>query len=155
MTVNWASSAWAGATLVILSTAFWSSSGLFIHLINRTANITPQGLAFWRDLITFFCLFIALSLVRPRLLRVKRRDLLWLALMGAISVGAFHTLWNISVLTNGVSVATVLQTNAPLFVSVVAWFLWREALTPYKLVAIALAFAGTVLIARLDSLQPN
>jgi DME family drug/metabolite transporter len=141
---------WHG--LVMLATACWSTSGLFISLIASSSAISPWGLAFWRDLGTFTCLLVGMALFRPDLLRANHRDLPWLAAMGAISIGLFHVLWNTAVLINGVSVATVIQSNAPIFVTVMAWLLWRELLTWRKIGAIVLAFVGTILISRLDGL---
>ncbi len=142
-----------GLLLVVLATACWSTSGLFISLIVSGSGISPWGLAFWRDLGTFTCLLVGMLLLGSReRLRVKRRDLPWLAAMGAISIGMFHVMWNMAVLINGVSVATVIQANAPIFVTIMAWLLWREQVTQRKIIAIVLAFVGTVLIARLDGL---
>jgi drug/metabolite transporter, DME family len=139
-----------GLILVALATAFWATSGLFINRIVSQSDVSPLGLAFWRDLATFICLLVGVALFRPKLLRVAWRDLPWLAAMGSVSIGFFHALWNVSILSNGVSVATVLQSNAPVFVAVMAWFLWREPLTARKIGAVGLALAGTVLISRLD-----
>lgn len=142
-----------GLLLVVLATACWSTSGLFISLVIRGSGISPWGLAFWRDLGTFSCLFIGMALLGGKTrLRVNRRDLPWLAAMGAISIGLFHVMWNTAVLVHGVSVATVIQANAPIFVTIMAWLLWQEPLTRRKIGAIALAFIGTVLISRLDGL---
>jgi drug/metabolite transporter, DME family len=139
---------WLGFGLVILATAFWSTAGLFITVTVEGSTITPLGLAFWRVFSTFLCLFAALLIVRPRLLRVARGDLPWLIGMGALAVGIFQVLWILAVLMNGVSVSTVLQCNAPVFVTLMAWVIWREPLTWRKWAAIGLAFAGTLLIAR-------
>jgi drug/metabolite transporter (DMT)-like permease len=141
-----------GLLLVIIATVCWATSGLFINWVVQDSGISPRGLAFWRDIGTFTCLFTGLLLFRPALLRIHRRDLPWLAAMGAISIGSFHVLWNMAVLYAGVSIATVLQSNAPIFVALAAWLLWREPLTRRKSMAIVLAFMGTVLIARLDDL---
>jgi drug/metabolite transporter (DMT)-like permease len=51
---------------------------------------------------------------------------------------------------NGAAVATILQYNAPILVSIVAFFLWREPLTGRKIAAIVMAFAGTLLAAGID-----
>jgi drug/metabolite transporter, DME family len=139
-----------GLILVALATVLWATSGLFINRIVSESDVSALGLAFWRDLATFTCLVVGVALFRPRLLRVAWRDWPWLAAMGAVSIGFFHALWNVSVLTNGVSVATVVQSNAPVFVAVMAWFLWREPLTGRKIGAVGLALAGTLLISRLD-----
>ena len=141
-----------GLSLVIAATAMWSTSGTFIALIKRSTGISAQGLAFWRDLSTFLCLFIGVRLIQPAWLRVDRRDLPKLAAMGAVGIGGFHILWNLSVELNGVPVATVLQYNAPVFVALVSWLLWREVFSWPKLVAIGLALAGTVIISDPSSL---
>ena len=67
--------------------------------------------------------------------------------MGAIGIGVFHVLWNLSVSLNGAAIATVLQYNAPIIVTVAAWFAWREPLILRKVLAILLALSGTILIA--------
>jgi len=139
-----------GLALVVSATGTWSTSGTFVAIIRTASGVSPQGIAFWRDLTTFICLLSGILVFQPALLRVPRRDLPWLAALGVIGVGWFHILWNTSVVMNGVPVATVLQYNAPMFVAVAAWALWREPVTPRKGTAIVLAFVGTVLIARLD-----
>lgn len=140
-----------GLLLVILAAACWSTSGIFINLIVTNSGITPIGLAFWRDIGTFVCLLIGVSVFQRDLLRVKRKDLPWLLVMGAFSIGMFHVLWNTSVTTIGASVSTVIQGNAPIFVTVLAWLLWKEPLTTRKIAAIGLAMIGTALISRLDN----
>jgi DME family drug/metabolite transporter len=140
----------SGIALVLLATACWSTSGIFIRFISDGSSLTPVGLAFWRDLITSVLLIGGLAVIKPQLLHVKRRDIPWLAAMGAISIGAFHVLWNTSVLLNGVAVSTVIQCTAPVFVTLRAWALWREALTSTKAAAIGMALLGIALIARLD-----
>jgi len=142
-----------GLALVVLATMCWSTSGIFIHWVVAGSGISAVGLAFWRDLTTFLTLLAGLRLLKPELLRVRRKDLPWLAAMGALSIGTFHVLWNTSVLVVGVSVATVIQCNAPIFVTLMAWVLWREPLTPLKLLAIVLAVVGIAFIARLDNLS--
>ena len=135
-----------GILIVILATIFWSTSGIFISLTVRNWDISAVSLAFWRDLTTFLTLLIGIAIFRPALLRVKRKDLPWLLAMGAISIGSFHVLWNTSVLLIGASIATVIQSNAPIFVTLMAWIIFKEALTTRKIGAILLAVAGTVLI---------
>jgi len=135
-----------GILLVILATIFWSTSGIFINLITKNSTISPVSLAFWRDISTFLVLLAGIIIFRPNLIRVKRKDIPWLIAMGAISIGSFHVLWNISVGLIGVSVATVIQCNAPIFVTIMARVIFKEPLTGRKITAILLSVAGTVLI---------
>jgi len=141
----------AGILLVITATLCWATSGIFINLIIRQSGLSAVGLAFWRDLTTAVLLFLGLLVIKPELLRVKRRDLPWLIGMGAISIGIFHIFWNKAVVMIGASLATVVQCNAPIFVTIMAWFLFQEALTGRKIIAVVLAAAGTVLVAGLNS----
>lgn len=135
-----------GVLLVILATIFWGTSGIFISLTAQNWDIGAVSLAFWRDVSTFLCLLVGLVIFRPKLLRVKRRDLPWLLAMGAISIGLFHVLWNTTVLLNGASVSTMIQSNAPVFVTIMAWIIFKEPLTSRKIIAVALSVLGTVLI---------
>ncbi|MGB7877106.1 MAG: DMT family transporter [Anaerolineales bacterium] len=135
-----------GVLMVILATIFWGTSGIFISLTNQNWDISAVSLAFWRDITTFSTLLLGIAIFRPALLRVKRKDIPWLMAMGAISIGSFHVLWNTSVFLIGASVSTVLQSNAPIFVTIMAWIIFKEPLTMRKIVAVALAVAGTVLI---------
>jgi drug/metabolite transporter (DMT)-like permease len=136
-----------GVGLVIVAAACWSTSGVWVKIIVEASGISAIDLAFWRDLATFVVLLTGVSLIRPSLLRVNRRDLPLLALMGGIGMGVFHVLWNLSTLMNGAAIATILQYNSPIIVSVFAWLLWREPLTWRKILAVILALMGTVLVA--------
>jgi drug/metabolite transporter (DMT)-like permease len=125
-------------------------SGLFINYVVAGSNISAWGLAFWREVFTVAFLYVGIRLLKPSLLQVKRRDLPWLAAIGGLGMGLLHVTWNMSVVMNGMAVATVLQYNAPFFVAIVSWFVWREPLTWRKVTAVILAFAGTILVSQLD-----
>ncbi len=127
--------AW-GLLLVISATAAWSTAGVWVKIIMEGSGISAIDLAFWRDLVTFLLILAGLLLLKRGWLRVRRRDLPWLGLMGAVGIGLFHALWNRSVQYNGAAIATVLQYNAPIIVAIVALLLWAESLTWQKLTAI-------------------
>jgi drug/metabolite transporter (DMT)-like permease len=133
-------------TLMVLAAALcWSTSGTFIRLIVDRYALAPWTLAFWRDLLTFVS-FLAITAVTRTGLRVGRRDLLPLAVMGAISIGIFHVTWVITVTLIPVAVATVLNYTAPAFVVLFAWGLWGERPNRRQAAALALAFVGCILV---------
>jgi len=142
---------WVGYLAVVLATACWGTSGVFVKFMAQSMEIEALPLAFWRDLGTFVVLFVGLALLQPNWLRVTRQELVWLVGAGA-SIGVFHVLWNLAVLLNGAAVATVQQAVMPAIVAVVAWIIWREPLTWIKILAILLAFIGTVFVSGLDVL---
>ncbi len=141
----------AGLGLVILAALCWSTVGIFVNRTMQGGGVTAISLAFWRVAVTFVCLAGAILATRPGLLRVAPRDLPWLAGMGALAMGAFQVLWILSLLHNGLFIATVIEYNSPLLVTLLARLFWREALTWRKWAAILLAGAGTLLVAGLAS----
>ena len=141
----------SGILVVIAATICWATSGIFINLIIRESGLSAVGLAFWRDLTTAILLFIGILVIKPQLLIVKKKDLPWLIGMGAISIGVFHIFWNKAVLMLGASLATVVQCNAPIFVTIMAWFLFGEKITTRKIIAVILAAAGTILVSGISS----
>ncbi len=134
-----------GSLAVLLATACWGTSGLFVKLILSNQEVSALALAFWRDLVTFVVLLLALRLLRPRWLRIGRVDVPWLVGLG-VSIGVFHIFWNLAVFLNGASVATVQQAAMPAIVAIAAWLIWGEPLTAGKIMAIILTFVGTVLV---------
>ena len=143
-----------GILMVVLATFFWSTSGIFITRTIQFWNINTVSLAFWRDLTTFLVLLLGIGLTRPNLLRVNPKDLVWI-IMTAISIGLFHILWNTSIILIGASISTVMQANSTIFVTLMAWFIFKEALTVRKIAAVALSIAGTLLIAGITSFNPD
>jgi len=143
----------SGIILVITATACWATSGIFINLIVRQSGLTAVGLAFWRDLTTSLLLLAGILIVKPRLLVIKKKDLPWLIGMGAISIGIFHVFWNTAVVMIGASLATVVQCNAPIFVTIMAWFLFGEKITLRKVIAVVLAAVGTILVSGISSVN--
>ncbi|MCB8968457.1 MAG: EamA family transporter [Ardenticatenaceae bacterium] len=145
MKIKWGNGRFRGIPIAILASACWGTSGLFVSRIMGEGVFSTWQLAFWREVTTVLTLLVLLGLIRPSLLRVRTTDLPWLLGMG-LGMGMLHVTWNVSVMTNGIPVATVMQYNAPILVAIAAWFLWREVVTGRKAAAIALAIAGTILI---------
>jgi drug/metabolite transporter (DMT)-like permease len=140
-----------GISLVILAAACWSTSSILIKIIIQTSSLSPLGLAFWRDLISSFVLLLGITIIKPNLLKIKKKDLPWLIGMGVISIGSMHFFWNQAVVQLGASLATVLQYNAPILVTILARFFFNEPLSVRKIIAILLAAFGTIMVAGLLS----
>lgn len=140
-----------GYLAVLLATACWGSSGIWVRFVVDASGVSALALAFWRDLATFLVLFLGLRLFRPAWLRVNSHDLKWLVGLG-VSLGIFHVFWNLGVLLNGPAVATVQQAAMPAIVTIFAWLIWREPLTRRKWLAILLTFIGTVGVSGVDVL---
>lgn len=138
-----------GTAAVIAAAAAWGMSGIFITVIIHESQASSIALAFWRDL--FGCAtFTAFTLLtRPQNLKVAKKDLVWIISMG-FGLGAFHILYNQSILLNGAAVTTVQQAAMPAVVSIAALYLWKEPLTREKLFSMGLIFLGTTLASGLN-----
>ena len=134
-----------GYLAVLVATACWGTSALFVKLILTDQQVSALALAFWRDLATFVVLLVGLRLLRPTWLKIRRQELIWLAALG-FAIGVFHIFWNLAVFLNGAAVATVQQAAMPAIVAVVAWVIWREPLSDRKAGAVVLTFVGTVFV---------
>jgi DME family drug/metabolite transporter len=140
-----------GSLAVLLATAFWGTSGVFITLILATQTVSVLALAFWRALMTFLVLLVGLRVLQPAWLQVRRGDIVWFGMLGA-SIGLTQLLWSVAVLLNGPAVATVQQAAMPAIVAVAARLIWREPLTGRKSLAILLTFVGTAFVSGVNVL---
>jgi len=140
-----------GVGLVALGALCWSTAGFTVTASLNGSGLQPLGLAFWRVLFACLVLLVALAIFKPALLRISRRDLPWAVGMGALAVGTFQVLWILAIVTNGASLATVIQCNAPIIVTLLARLIWGEPLTWRKWAALLLALLGTALVAQLSA----
>jgi drug/metabolite transporter (DMT)-like permease len=127
----------------------WGTIGIFYKFIIGVNGVSPLSGVVARGVVSCAILIGGLALFRRDLLRVRWRDLPFFALMGFVTVTLVFTLYAYAITLVGVSVAAVLQYTAPAFVTVIAWRVYGEPLTRHKLLALALALSGVVLIARL------
>lgn len=135
-----------GVSIALVGTAFWATTGIFIDYLLTHYPIGPLTLAFWRDLMVGVALLASLRLWRPAALRLQRRDVLFFVAYGFVGLAVFNACWTFSVKFNGAAVATVLAYSSPAFTVLLARLFLREALTPFKLIAVVLSLLGCVLV---------
>lgn len=92
-----------------------------------------------------FGLVVLFSIGNRALLRPGGAGLRYFALYGLV-VALFNGFWSFSVALNGAAVATVLAYSSAAFTVLLAWRLFREPLTPIKMLAVGLGLAGCVLV---------
>src|SRR5690242_11763553 len=115
----------------------------------RWAEVPGWTSAFWRMTIAQ-AVFVPWALAA----RDKRRPPPRAAIVAAMIAGAFFAtdlaLFNTAVMVSSAANATLLGTNAPIFVALGAWLLYRDRPTPIFWIGFALSFAGMVAIVGLD-----
>jgi len=137
----------AGYALAVAAPLIWATTSILIKYL-LDLGVPRLALAFWRDAIIALACLAGLLVLRPRALRVSRRDMRGFVLTGAISVGVYHALWVTSIALNGAAVATVLIYTFPTFVTIGAWLLFREPIRRPQIAALALALIGCALVVR-------
>lgn len=134
-----------GYTFAVIAAAALSTTAIFIRHLTLTYQLPALVLAFWRDVFVSLAVFPVLAALGPRLLRVRRADLGYLAIYGFV-LALFNSMWTLSVSLNGAAVATVLVYCSAAFTALLGWLLLKERLDWSKLVAVALSLGGCALV---------
>jgi drug/metabolite transporter (DMT)-like permease len=135
---------WLGAALVVSAAALWATFGLFAKSL-YASGFTPIELASVRSWVGFAGVAV-IALRRPMLLRLSPRDLAFFAAYGIVGFALFEWLYFETVERTTIAVAAALLYTAPAFVVLLSRVLWREAVGPKRLFALALVLAGVVLV---------
>jgi DME family drug/metabolite transporter len=137
-----------GYVFVSIAAILWSTIGLLVRVLHDEYGLSALTLAFLRAGVAAIISLGGMALARREQLRVTRRGLGVFVVYGFIGIGAFYWLYAQAIIQTTVTTAVVLLYTAPVFVTLIAWRAWREALDARKLVALALAFGGCALVAR-------
>jgi drug/metabolite transporter (DMT)-like permease len=134
-----------GYSVAFISAVILSTTAILIRMLTQNYHLPALVLAFWREVIVALTMLVALILLKPALLRVKRSHFRFLVLYG-LALAIFNSLWTLSVSLNGASVSTVLAYCSPAFTAMLGAWLLKERLDWSKLLAVALSLMGCVLI---------
>jgi len=136
-----------GYLRIIGAAVLWGSIGIAGRIAFRQ-GVVPLEAAFLRALIAFAGVLAIVLATDPRLLRVRPADLILFAAFGLVSIAAFFFVYLYAISRTTVATAAILLYTAPAFVIVLSALLFGEPLTRRKAAAVALAFAGCVLVVR-------
>ncbi len=135
-----------GYPVAIAAAVILSTTAIVIRYLTQTYRLPALVLAVWRDGFVVLSLAAVLALVRPALLRTERRHLGYLVLYGLV-LAVFNGMWTLSVALNGAAVSTVLAYCSAAFTALLGWWLLKESLDGYKLLAVLFSLGGCVLVA--------
>jgi drug/metabolite transporter (DMT)-like permease len=116
----------------------------------------PLDLTILRNVIScliFVAIFVGLNLKT----RFRKGDVARCVLVGVLMTGVNYTFF-LAISMNGVAVALMLQYTAPIFVIIFETALGQSRLTQQRVIIVAMAFAGCVLLVKgydADSLHAN
>ncbi len=131
--------------LVLASGCMWGCMGLLVRPLNEIGLVT-MDICFLRGFVTFVVMFVALLIFDRGALKVRAKDIWCFIGTGALSVSFFNFCYFKTITLTSLSVAAVLLYTAPAFVMIMSSFLFKEKMSGKKVVALAVAFAGCVLV---------
>ena len=138
-----------GTLLILLAGTFWGSMGLFTRPLNGY-GLSALHLVFLR-LGLGALVFALLLLLRDRVgLRIALRDLPLFLALGLLSVLFFTYCYFRAIELLPLSTAAILLYTSPIWVMLMSALFFREKVTGRKLLALALAFLGCVLVSGLS-----
>ena len=134
-----------GALLVLLAGVFWGSMGIFVRSLNAYGFGSVQIVCLRMTVAAL--LFALLLLLRGRGgFLIALRDVPLFLGLGLMSVLFFTVCYFRAIEIMPLSTAAILLYTSPIWVMLMSALFFREKLTPRKLLALALAFLGCVLV---------
>lgn len=132
-------------SLPIIAGICWGCCGVFVRVLDQAGfnNIT---ITFSRVIIVVILLGIALFIYDKKLFRVELRQLPLIALIGISGQFLFNICYNVSILKLSLSLATILLCTAPVFVIIFGAILFKERITPVRVICMLAVLAGCVLL---------
>ena len=130
--------------LPILAGIMFGSSGIFVRTLTQN-GIDPTTLLFLRFSIAIVPILIAIVATDKNLFKIELKDIP-LFLVCSLCIIGLNLCYNHSMNTVPLSLAAVLLSIAPIYVLIIAYFLFGEKITSKKLICMILAISGCVLM---------
>lgn len=134
-----------GPLLIILAGCFWSSMGIFVRKLTACGFTSVQIVSIRVTLAALF--FSMLLLIKDRSgFRIALRDLPLFLGLGFGSILFFTVCYFTAITMMPLSTAAILLYTSPIWIMLMSALFFHEKLNGRKLLALALAFAGCVLV---------
>ncbi|MBQ5824138.1 MAG: EamA family transporter [Clostridia bacterium] len=131
--------------LIVIAAALWGTMGLFTRKMTELGFSTLQ-LVLMRASVTAAALLIYLLIFDRDKLKIKPSDVLIFIPAGLISVVLFQHCYTNAIMAGSISIAATLLYTSPIFVTVISAVMFKERITPVKIIALITAFVGCVLV---------
>lgn len=131
--------------LIVTAGVCWGCIGLFIRILN-SFGVTAMQLVEARGLVAVVIIGCILFFYDKSLFKINIRHIWCFAGTGIVGIILFNLCYFTTIAETSLSVAAVLLYTAPIFVMLISAPLFGEKITKAKLVALAMAFAGCVLV---------
>ena len=134
-----------GPALILLAGCFWGSMGIFVRRLTDYGFSSIQIVAIRVTLAALiFCMLLLIK--DPSGFRISEKDIPLFLGLGFGSILFFTVCYFTAITMMPLSTAAILLYTSPIWIMLMSVLFFREKLTGRKLLALALAFAGCVLV---------
>ena len=130
---------------IITAASLWGCIGVFLKLLTGAGFSSMEGVAI-RALAACLLYGGFLAFTDPGALRISPKDWYYFFGTGVCSLLFFNWCYFNAISRSSMSVAAVLLYTAPVFVTLMSALFFHESITPPKLLALAVTFAGCTLV---------
>src|SRR3954447_13408351 len=147
----------AGYALTLAAAALFAVNGT-VSTLALDAGIPARNLTALRCTGAAVCLLVVLALVSPGRLRIRWRDVPFLAVFGVVGVALTQYLYYVGIHVMPVGIALVFEMTAPVFIALYVWLIRREKVRSRLWLALLLSLFGLLFVAEVwkdgGSLEP-
>jgi len=138
-----------GYGLTILAATLFAINGSVSKLAIDVDGMTTLRWTQIRSSGAFLGLVVALAILRPDLLRVRRAELRNLAIYGIVGIALVQWLYLVAITRLPIGIGLILEFTAPVLIALWARFVWHEPVRHRAWYALALVIVGLVLVAQI------
>lgn len=135
---------------VLLAGIFWGIISIFVRGLSAL-GLTSLQVSSVRLLVATVVMFFILLLTDPKRLKINLKDAPIFIGTGIIGMVFMNWFYLDTIVKSQVGFASVMLYTAPVFVMIASVFLFREKITPLKILALFLAVGGCVCVSGLLS----
>lgn len=135
-----------GTLQVLFSGILWGSMGIFVHALSDDFGLTSMQIACARFTLATIAFAVILFCKDKSAFKVRLRDVPLFLATGLVSVLAFSWCYFTAIQQMEMSKAAILLYTSPIWVMLFSALLFKEKITAKKLIALALAFGGCILV---------
>lgn len=132
------------AVAAVLSGVFFGLTGLFTRTLTA-AGLSTMGILTIRCSVAALCFFCT-ALGDLRQLKIRKKDFLLFAAVGILGQGMFSFCYYNAINMMSISTACILMYLSPVFVTLMAHFVFQDRVSHRTVLAIALCIAGCVCV---------
>ena len=134
-------------TLAILTAGtLWGTMGIFVRVLTGFGLSSLQISAVRLFSASLILIIISAFSGGSENYKIKRRDILWFLMNGIFSITGLTICYFNSIKMSSLCTAAILLYTAPVFVMIMSYFIFREKITPMKLMALVCALLGCAFV---------